>query len=196
MSEAERAASIYKSHHWGLPPQRRIDLGPSRVFPDEMPQMGELIRVLIEGIEEGPVGEPGQAVEVDLPQGTHLAFGLQRPRRLYVVFESPELGRDVARAFWRPGAPSAPLQQINDQVRGRWKHRAFSRPAARNLQVQPVGWLLEVWYQSEKGKDGPSTYHHIMGEETNQPPMLCVDSTGSLWLAGGNYKVEPRGVVD
>lgn len=198
MSAAETAQRLYRSHHWGLPSQRVIDLGPNgNVYPSDLPQMGELIKVLVETVEGGGLSStPGDPVEIELPPGTHLAFGTAEPRRLYVVYERPGLGRDVAKALWVKGNPTTSLQEVNNAPAGRWKKYPIERPAARRLQVQVVGWLLEIWYQTEKGKDGPSTYHHVMGEVTNRPPLLCVDREGRLWIAGGNYKVEPRGVVD
>jgi hypothetical protein len=60
-----------------------------------------------------------------------------------------------------------------------------------------LGRLESIEYSTEKQGDGPSTYVHKFGEEGGRRPHLAVDpKTRDLVILGGDYTVEPRGIVD
>jgi len=191
-STAHTARRNYTTHHWGINPTREIDLGKTPWFPPYLTQMGELVQLDVLTVDDA-----GQRREYELviPQGVHLAFSPSRPRRLYVVDATGGASRKLKRELWRAGHAAYPLQELNDMAPGRWAAKPFP-PHARGIPVQPVGYITCYWYASEKGEDTPSTYKHKAGEESGILPVLAVDTTGQLWIAGGNYKVEPRGVVD
>lgn len=191
MSEHD-ARGAYTSHHWGINPTRVIKLGRTPWFPPDIAQMGELVQLDVLTVDDS-----GQRREYELviPPGVHLAFGPTPPRRLYIVTASKRAQAQLKRELWRPGMQSYPLQELNDIAPGRWEGVPF-RPHARGIPVQPVGYITCWWYQTEKGTDGPSTYKHKAGEESGILPVLAIDTAGQLWVVGGNYKVEPRGIVD
>ena len=62
------------------------------------------------------------------------------------------------------------------------------------MEVTPIGALTHVMYACEKIPDGYSFYIHELGEETGILPFLCVDKTGQLWIAGGDYWGETGGI--
>jgi len=60
-----------------------------------------------------------------------------------------------------------------------------------------LGRLEAIEYATTKKGDGPSVYRHKFGEEGGRKPRLAVDpETRDLHIVGGDYNVEPRGIVD
>jgi hypothetical protein len=56
-----------------------------------------------------------------------------------------------------------------------------------------LGRLEAVEYATSKVGDGPSIYRHKF---TSRRPRLAVDVDGhQLFIVGGGYKVQPRGIV-
>lgn len=82
-----------------------------------------------------------------------------------------------------------PLSQIAKLTDGRHATRDYPK-----VEVTPIGALTHVMYACEKIPDGYSFYIHELGEETGILPFLCVDKTGQLWIAGGDYWGETGGI--
>jgi hypothetical protein len=62
-----------------------------------------------------------------------------------------------------------------------------------------LGVLTEVTYRTEKGFDNFKLvdYYHELGEETGNAPVLLYDfRSGLLRVAGGQYLIEDRGIVN
>jgi hypothetical protein len=79
------------------------------------------------------------------------------------------------------------------------------KPVARHrhIEVSPlpqqlaeIGELEAVAYRTTKGNQR-ATWEHEFGEEGGRKPILAVDpETDRLHIAGGDYRVEDRGIVD
>jgi len=59
-----------------------------------------------------------------------------------------------------------------------------------------IGKIVSIAYETTK--DGETaTWEHEFGEEGGERPDLVADSKNhKLFIVGGDYKVEPRGIVD
>lgn len=74
--------------------------------------------------------------------------------------------------------------------------------AARGVPPRPralaeLGELYAVTYRTNKGDGGRYLYEHKLGEEGGRKPRLAVDvDADRLHIVGGDYRVEPRGIVD
>jgi hypothetical protein len=66
------------------------------------------------------------------------------------------------------------------------------------ITVKPIGVLTALVYYTSKAGDSPppSYYIHQMAEISGWYPILAVDNSGRLWLAGGNYTVPTPGITD
>jgi hypothetical protein len=65
------------------------------------------------------------------------------------------------------------------------------------LALAELGRLESVTYSTNKRGDGHSHYVHEFGEEGGQKPRLAVDAhTRDLVIVGGDYDVQPKGIVD
>lgn len=59
--------------------------------------------------------------------------------------------------------------------------------------VSGIGELAICGYVTQKkGDKEPTLYIHGFH---NPPPILCADETGQLYVVGGVYTIEPRGIV-
>ncbi len=100
------------------------------------------------------------------------------------------------------GAHSEELERAEDFYRSfHWGrgHKRVARvkvpPAPRTLVE--LGRLDAIEYATTKKGDGPSVYRHKFGEEGGRRPRLAVDVRNNrLHVVGGDYTVEPRGIVD
>ena len=66
-------------------------------------------------------------------------------------------------------------------------------------EINPIGEIDHVVYGTFKPHHGDHEYTHYLhklGEESGKRPILCVDKQGFPVIRGGNYKIEPRGIVD
>lgn len=192
MSRGLKGEARFTSAHWGNNPTRTWDVNDPDL-PDELVQMGRLKGFVVETFS--PVDRVlGEEVEVSTPQTCHLTFTADTAERLYVVLDAKTQAR-LKRELWAPcvaaGLAPVKLASVARQVGGRqakFKHA--------NVSVIPLGFATDVYYSTHKKGDGPSTYHHELGEESGVKPALCVDAKGRLWLAGGNYTVPDAGITD
>lgn len=62
-----------------------------------------------------------------------------------------------------------------------------------------LGPVVQIVYFSTKGFHdfAPTEYYHDFGEESGAVPYLAYDvQAQQLYLIGGRYRIEPRGIVD
>ena len=65
--------------------------------------------------------------------------------------------------------------------------------------VVEIGPCIYISYRTVKGFHDfePTTYWHEFGEEDEIYPILCYDRLNQqLFLASGNYRIRPEGIVN
>ena len=79
------------------------------------------------------------------------------------------------------------------------------RPGVRRARGVPprpsilaeLGELEAVTYRANKGDGKLVSYEHMFGEEGGRRPVLAADvDRKRLHVLGGDYTIEPRGIVD
>ena len=66
------------------------------------------------------------------------------------------------------------------------------RPCAKG-NMYFLGHLTGITYRTEKNDGEIIDYVHDFKEPF---AVLCADETDTLFIVGGGYKIEPRGIVD
>lgn len=123
---------------------------------------------------------------------SHLVFDPDHhSHRLYLKFKD-SVREPLAQRFWKEnGAPAKTLREWASLAGGR--HATADYP---NITAKPVGVMTAVVYFTNKKDDGSSFYIHRMGEMSCHFPILVCDSTGRLWVCGGNYTSPTPGITD
>jgi hypothetical protein len=94
-------------------------------------------------------------------------------------------------------APEAARRLFEDLHWGIPAKRARHVRTRASRALAELGRLESITYSTNKRGDGPSDYVHTFGEEGGRKPRLAVDAeTRDLVIVGGDYTVEPRGIVD
>jgi hypothetical protein len=127
----------------------------------------------------------------EVSAGSHIAFDPNHPyERLYLLI-NPRVLPALRRRFWDENpSPAMPLGQLAALAGGRHgRGDDYLR-----IYVKPVGILTAIVYSTDKKRDGLSYYIHHMGEISHHYPVLAVDQTGRLWLAGGDYTSPNEGI--
>ena len=189
---------LYADWHWGLPAGKIVTIDDP-LYPDRLVECGRLHYLYVD-IDGKPKKRPkkqtlkdpnGYEIEIEdrHKDSSFLGFDPDHPhQRLYIVL--PRVEREAAKAaFWDPGNATT-LSALARKVGGR-----HARDDYPKLRVTPIGTLLFVVYHTAKKGDGESSYIHEMGEEGGIPPVLAVDSTGRLWIAGGSYTCPEPGIT-
>jgi len=179
---SHKAAKLYQDMHWGEPAQKVYQVNDDSI-PNAVTQMGLLIEINCEAPD-------GQSFTIEFGRDCHLVFDPGKSRRLYNVLT------DSMRAWCKQNLivgdePWYPLWEVARQAPGRQLKWSFPR-----IPVQCLGWATDVVYSTLKVGDGPSIYTHALGEDTNEPPLLCVDEQGRLFYAGGGSNVIKAGIVN
>lgn len=185
----EKLVREYRAKHWGLDPTAYFTIDDA-ALPPHLDAMGQLLELHV-GREDGR-GDMILTFPIRQTENQLCWDPYCRSHRMYPVIDRSQQDR-MRRRLWRNGAETYPIQEVADYVGGRQaRYKQWHDPS---LQVQAIGPLTHIVYRTEKQGDGLSDYIHEMGEEGGHPPYLCVDSFGCLWIAGGTYDVEDRGVV-
>lgn len=179
-----KAQREYEAAHWGIAPKHVFEVA-DRDIPKTLVQMGFLKELHVKPAHGGKY-------RLTFSKPSSVAYDPTGLRHLFLVL-TPKDQRDIAaiRAKLRVPADDM-LGEVADEVGGRqadWRYPA--------LRVAVLGTCTHVVYATHKKGDGPSDYIHELGEDRGGiKPALCVDQAGRLWLAGGSYKVEHRGIVN
>jgi hypothetical protein len=202
-----------KRWHWGITATQAVEWDDPD-YPARMVEIGRFAEIKI-----WPVGGNRERV-IPVPQewwndfpadGTHAKINsgnkaARRRQQAHVVFDRdhpsqriyicmpPKLMRQFAPAYQPDN--SMLLADLAKTVGGRQAKRR-DYPAVR---VSPLGVLLHMIYFTSKGGDENadnvrSLYDHEMGEDGGTPPVIAVDHTGRLWLAGGTYYCPIPGIT-
>ncbi len=192
---AKQYAQMYTDWHWGEEPAEVIDWDDADL-PENMIECGRLVRVHFRSpAKVNPRRVRDTMIEFARPvaRRSYVAYDPAHPsERLYLLVEPSATGKLAERFFDENGAPALPLGQLSLMVGGR-HGKVDDYP---NVIVKPIGVMTALVYHTHKKDDGPSYYIHKMGEESAHYPVLCCDSRGRLWIAGGNYTCPHPGITD
>jgi len=180
-SAGERA---YRRNHWGIAHGRVLQLHDPDLPPD-LVEMGILEELDVEGLGV-----------VTFPEGSYagLCHDPGPAQKMYLITEDGAR-RWARRELW-DSSDALPLQVAQEMAGGRQVRYPHRCPG---LPVTVLGEALNVVYYTVKGGDAEEregvSYKHELGEDGGVPPLLCVDSHGRLWLAGGSYSVPSPGIT-
>jgi hypothetical protein len=179
---------VYKKWHWGCETKKVIPIKDRR-FPPKLIEIGLLMELHVTNTDGSP-GKKKICIEESDLNNNHAAFDMNhKAQRIYLIL-SPSSKRDAAK-FFDKRSPTYKLREIAKSAGSRHgKMRDYP-----DVNVQPLGWLSNLVYGTEKKGDGWSGYIHEMGEEGGKPPVLCVSADGNLWLAAGSYSGPVAGVT-
>ena len=141
-------------------------------------------------------GQGYKAAKFSLPPALsrwcYLMFDVRDPsERLYSVL-SDNAKRYLAEHMYATSPfRDVPLKQVAKWTGGRHAAGWYA-----DVLVRPVGLGAAVMYEGDKRADGRSNYIHRFGEETGIRPMVCVDRTGRIWFAGGDYTCPTAGITN
>lgn len=191
----QQNAKLYKSWHWGEESAEVIEWDDPDV-PETMIECGRLVRVHFRAPgRTNPRRERDTMVEFARPvaRRSYVAYDPAHPNERLCLLVAPSATPKLAeRFFYENSAPALPLGQLALMVGGR-HGKVDDYP---NVTVKPIGVMTALVYHTHKAGDGPSYYIHKMGEESAHYPVLCCDSQGRLWIAGGNYTCPHPGITD
>lgn len=196
-----KALDRYRDAHWGVEAERVYELDDPDL-PDHLIEMGKLRLLRVRSgntwlcLDFGTTGPslPGNTVKLSSAGPTNIvAFTHDKAERLYFVLNRATQKR--ASKLILSEMPFYPLGEVHAWVGGRQSRYPYPTETSEIL-VQCLGYLWDVVYHTEKQGDGMVEYHHKMGEEGGQKPILCLDEEGRLWLAGGAYSVPDPGITD
>lgn len=186
-------ARVYTETHWGRKPEWFF-VDPDPLLPKQLSAMGRLLELVYDD------GKDGQAWSITFPErgpGAWLSFLPRGSTRLYVQYApGSDLRADVREAHWT-AHPRAPVYRLDEVAHAAGGRQQGGYPA---VNVKVLGRILEVYYYTLKGDgdgDGnPESYVHELGTEPDNDflPWLCVDATGRLWWAGGDYVTRESGI--
>jgi hypothetical protein len=182
------AKAIYRAAHWGYEADTVITVDHPAAI-STLTEMGWLDSLEVRDRARSPKEEQFLDFAVDgRPQG-RIAFDAPPATRLFVILtgEGRKLGREL---FDMYSDDLTDTQELAERAGGRQ-----TRYAGRKIKVACVGLLWAVTYQTHKKGDPPVRYRHRMGELGGLSPYLGVDHNGYMYVCGGTYSVEPRGIV-
>ena len=186
------AAARFKSAHWGVEPDT-VWHDPD--IQGELPEMGKLRELWVSWSDEQGKAHD-QKVKFPKPKSGQqppiVAFTTDNSERLYL--SQPEWVKQRNRALIDKSGHWYGLDEVAKDVGGRQSNWGYP-----DIDVQILGECTHIVYATNKKSDGPSEYIHEFAEEKKADsvcPVLCVDSDGMLWLAGGSYSVPDEGITD
>lgn len=187
----------YTAFHWGFAPRARREVHiPGVPKAVALIQIGQLLDLRVKA--------PGVDFEIEAPPGVDIAFD-ERNDRIYII-PTRKFQQACREELWldprRRDVQTALLPEVARAAGG----AQATNGAYPRIPVQALGRLHHVAYRTAKydprGEDGtddpddPDDFQHEVGEVSGIRPYLCVDSSGRLWLAGGNYTCPDDGITD
>lgn len=176
----------YKDFHWGCLPTREIEPEDKRL-PKYLIEIGLLLELRIRGFDKKKF-----RIEIteDDYNNNHVVFDVKHKfQRMYIVLSNESL--KASRKLWNDNSDSYKLSDVAKRVGSKHGTKDYL-----NIMVQPLGYLENIVYFTEKKGDGKSGYIHRMGEEGGVEPVLCLDKNGNLWIAGGSYTCPDPGITN
>ncbi len=192
-AQVRRLVDHYTRLHWGRTPARIIRIDDP-LLPDSA-RMGELVGLYLRDGNDDYVG-------IEFPrEGSHLAVH-EPTERLFMVLpdaymrEVRDNYREQVRRFPHARLKLADLAAGAPGVQNRRHPWGDDFEPWPNVTVVPLGVVTHILYHTNKVGDGDSTYIHEFGEVSGKRPVLGADSTGRLWLAGGDYTTPEEGITN
>lgn len=176
-------AKAFERWHWGIEPTFQMDVADPRLPAEmELVECGRMYQIKYE-LPDGGVKTITNTRTSDTYKNSHLCFDANDKWGQLYIISSPSF-RQKCKELW--DQCRNPVRDLGEVARmsEKGKHNKGFYP---KLQVKPLGLLTDLVYGTVKKGDGPSLYHHEVGEETGVLPVLCVAKDGSLWIAGGDY---------
>lgn len=195
-AEIQKGAKGFEDWHWGNKSNRVKDWNDDDIPADILVECGRLIRLHVRAPQSNRHPRRRRDTMIELSRSesahSHVAFDPSHPNQRLYLLVSPRARKAIQNRFWSDNNLRAmPLSQAAMLAGG--KH---SRGQYPNIMVKPIGVCTAVVYLTDKKGDNMSFYIHQMGEITHYYPLICVDSQGRLWLAGGNYTSPTAGITD
>lgn len=194
--DVEAGAKHYEDWHWGIQATKVID-GMDPDMPRMLISCGNLIRLQF----RTPRGsthprrqkDPMLELSKEASSKSYIAFDPEHPaQRLYLII--PKGVRDwLAKKMFKENKAQAQNLNVLASIAGGNHGRLQGYP---DIMAKPLGVLTAVVYYTNKKGDGPSYYIHHIGEISTCFPILAVDATGRLWIAGGNMTAPTPGITD
>ena len=187
---SKKALKKYKDTHWGIEADQVMRKNDPDL-PRELVEMGKLLEIgVVPETQEKPY-----AISFPVYEETSLAFSQGKDERLYPILPK-RAEQAVKKEHWKPHEPTVRLGEASKLAGGR--QAQFRSPA---VQVQVLGRANYVIYQTQKlddmKEDGQASHYiHELGEESGILPYIAVAEDGTLWFAGGNYRVLNGGIAD
>ena len=197
--QMKKGFQAYDDWHWGVPSTRVVDWADPD-FPDLLIECGRLVRMHVRtpaepGARRHPRRKRDSMIEFShsVSKNSHVAYDPDHPEeRLYFLVEDSVRPTLAQKLFRENHLEPMPLSYLASMAGGRHS----KRKDYPEVMVKPVGVLTALVYFTNKKGDGHSYYIHQMGELSHNFPFLACDSTGRLWVAGGNYRSPTPGITD
>ncbi|MDQ8157715.1 MAG: hypothetical protein P3A33_09850 [Gemmatimonadota bacterium] len=186
---------------WGLPVISRIEVDDPD-YPDHIIECGRMVEFGLLNARTNPAsvvgGKPDFTIRIQSQHvnESHLGFDGDLDHRntnLYIV--TPKAVQEKVREKLYDRRNVVPFADLAQLAGGRHADDVLVR-----TNVTPIGPCHTITYYTHKRGDDPaSNYRHEFGEEHPHAPVkpiLCVDSRGRFWLAGGDYTVPNPGITN
>lgn len=193
--ELQRGAQAFEDWHWGIGAHKVVDWDDNDM-PPMLIECGRLIRLHVRAprADRHPRRDRDAWIEFsrEISSGSHIAYDPDHPHERLYLLVHPKAMKAIQQRFWRQN-PALPMALNRLALMAGGRHARTDYP---EVVVKPIGVLTAVVYATNKKGDGPSYYIHQMGELSHHFPILAVDQTGRLWIAGGNYTSPTPGITD
>lgn len=202
--DIRRGDAAFTDWHWSNRPTEIVEWDDPDM-PHMLIECGKLIRLHLRIPQTGvkkkhPLRQKDTMIEFSrsIASNCHVAYDPDHPhQRLYLLIDDTALPV-LKRRFWdENNFEPMRLGAVAALIGG---HHGNPRDYP-DVSVRPIGVCTNIIYQSAKKGDEDqfgrgSFYTHAVGEISHVYPALCCDTTGRLWLAGGNGESLTAGLTD
>lgn len=186
----EAAVAEYEAAHWGEKPDRVYDVRHDAYLPSVAVQMGYLRELHVDCVCD----QEHEPLVLSFRKPSSVAYSHDECTRVYLVLSTQDKA-DMLTLYTGGQLPSCGVGKLGSlakKIGGRQCEWSYPQ-----VPVGVVGICTHIVYRTTKVGDGKSDYIHEFGEEAGGvKPLLCIDESGHMLLAGGSYVVEHRGIVN
>lgn len=192
-SEADYA-KLYEEWHWGVKPDEVVTWDDPLV-PDKMIEIGRCWEFHVVSLQDKKrKNKKVMEIRDRSKNDSYVAFDPHHAAQRIHLLLSPKAMQDAQRIYDEYDVKPMPLRYWAKKAGGRHgKMRDYP-----DVEVKPIGLLSDIVYRCHKKGDDDhmrgSSYIHRMGEAGGTMPILTVDGTGRLWIAGGSYICPVEGI--